>query len=207
MTRRLIVLTNTQSVDKPVDILRSESGIHRLSKLDEGTDILNLAQAYKAFLKENGIAHRATQDPNVAEANQVRIVKALYHFLLDHDHECHVFQCHSFKRALIGASDKIEKTVREYGMDKAKMNVRHLVLRVNQLVIDPCFTRLGNNFTGLDNYPYRELQSYFEGFMQVKQLASLTIPGEEGMLSLQDEMAHAAARPRCAIRLRKAAMR
>lgn len=145
-----------------------------LSKLDEPNEHLSLAHAYRLFLDGNTNAHMAQTSASAAEQYHTRIVKDLYKFFTDKDIECEVWLGKVFEKPLINPSPQIEGALKALGDVHVKNMLKHAVVKVNSLAIDPCFLRLGDHYTHLSNFPFREFPHFFKSMENIKHLVELT---------------------------------
>ncbi len=121
-----------------------------VSSTDEN---LGLGQVYEQFFKQNPQAQQVQQDPELAEKMLIQIVKSLYDFLVKHDFVVDVVSGTGYRNPIDGAS----KAIRAWQMRNNGAPIKHLAVKVNNQILDPCFKRLGDRVR-INHYPLTDFQ-------------------------------------------------
>lgn len=159
---RPIHVEELQVDDNTIDDLSVELFGHHMSEFDVdayedldslSSDGMTLGEAYRSFFEKNKKAEDSKASPSVAENYLVSVVRDLFKYLYDHGFEPSVIQGIEFQKPLENASAAIERWKK---MTKSQ-KIKHLVVKVGNLILDPCFKRLGKAVS-IDNYPVAEFQ-------------------------------------------------
>lgn len=147
--------------------MKSESGFH-------------LPQLLRKFIEENPIAEKCLNDTTVAEDKYLDVERALFRFLHANDFDPKMMLCVGFKEPVVGGSRRVQAYAT--GSMGAKA-IQHVVVCVNELVLDFGFRRLGEAFATAYNYPLVELKKKFEQIKVSNNLAN----SKGNMLSMSAE--------------------
>jgi len=152
---------------------------------------MTLASAYRKFLAASKLAAGALKSPTLADQYHVAIVRDLYHFLTDNDFTCDVLLGMGFKKPLVNAAKSITEDLEDHGYSVVADHLEHAVVKVNQLIIDPSYSRLGTSYETRDNYPVRDFYNYWELVKPIKHLLDLTPLALADRIKNMQEPAHA----------------
>jgi len=142
--------------------------------LSSSSEELTLAKAYKRFLENNPTARAALKSSSMADQYHVSIVKKLYNFLKSNDFDCEVLLGIGFRKSLVNASPSLMEALDLHGHAITTKHIEHAVVKVNQLIIDPSYRRLGSSYETRDNYPARDFATYWTKIRPIKHLLDLT---------------------------------
>jgi hypothetical protein len=131
--------------------------------------VATLGKAYLQFFDSHPLADQARSDKSVAEASLIPIVKSLYTYLSDLGFEVSAVRGFDFTKRLEGCSSSIEKWQH---LNKTTA-ISHLAVKVNNLILDPCFKRLGNSVR-VDNYALSDFQRLWRTQDVIASQASLS---------------------------------
>jgi hypothetical protein len=112
-----------------------------------------LGKAYSLFLEHHSDVADAKENGDVAENILIPTILKLFHFLVEHGFEPTVLRGSDFTKDLKGCSTAIESWVK----NTRNAKIKHLVISINNLIIDPCFKRLGQAVR-IDSYPLSDFQ-------------------------------------------------
>lgn len=145
-----------------------------LSKLDDHAESMSLAHAYKRFFEINPKYKLVLSSASAADMMHASVVRDLYKFLVANDLDADVYLGKHYKGSLRDPSPRIEDAVKKVGEEAVKKSIQHAVIKVNQLVVDPCFKRLGPGYSTIDNFPFREFTPHFGNALNIKHLVGMT---------------------------------
>lgn len=135
---------------------------------------MSLAKAYRKFLDSSLQAKSAARSAEAAEQFQVSLVKQLYHYFKANDIDCEVLLGVGYRGKLVSPSKELAELIQEMGLTKVAKSIEHAVVKVNQLVIDPSYRRLGTEYEERDNYPVRDFYKYWMAVRPLKHLLELS---------------------------------
>lgn len=115
--------------------------------------IATLGKAYKAFFDQNPTADKARTDSAVAEESLVPIVRALFSYLSNLGFDVTAVKGLDFTKQL----DDCSIVITQWRMLHKSTAISHLVVKINNLILDPCFKRLGSAVR-VDNYALSDFQ-------------------------------------------------
>lgn len=124
------------------------------------------------FIDENPEAQGSLANANTAEQHCADLPKRLYSFLYENEVEAELMLARGLKIVPRDGSTVLMARLNAGKTDKTQ--VQHLVVKVNSLVVDLCFKRLGT-LLPVYNYPLRELQGVFSEIKPALQLLNKKI--------------------------------
>jgi hypothetical protein len=119
-----------------------------------GKEASSFGRVYARFFETNSIAAQAKEDSRIAEENMIKIIQDLFNYLVSLNmSNVSVLSGFVFNKPLKVCSASIEK----WKMLNKSNDIKHLVIAVNGIILDPCFKRLGITVR-TDVYPISEFQ-------------------------------------------------
>lgn len=141
-----------------------------------------LAGALRHFIDNSSIARRALESPHIAHETNTALTKALYRFLKRQDFEPKLLVGAGFKRNLSNCAPQLEDEIKQYGVKRVVKELTHGVVRVNDLVFDLTFKRLGDTYCMPYNFPYRDWSPCWEEVKPMSHIADMTADDTQRIL-------------------------
>lgn len=130
---------------------------------------VSFGKVYARFFDTNTLAAKAKLDSRIAEENLIPIIRDLFTYLVSlNTSDVSVLVGTKFKKPLIESSASILKWI----MLNDSTEIKHLVINVNGVILDPCFKRLGEAVR-IDVYPVTEFKKLWQ---DVETIAIGTTP-------------------------------
>lgn len=138
------------------------------------SESMTLAKAVASFISED-VHVRAAQSSRIAAGNLgTTTVKALYKYLIDLDFDAEILVGKRYLKQLLAPSPSIQLLVEEIGHQNAAASITHGVVRVNDLVLDLLYQKIGTTYKQYNNFPLSEFEQYWMYVLDVKSLADMT---------------------------------
>ena len=135
---------------------------------------MSLARALDTFIADNPSV-RAAQTNRIAAGNLgTSTVKSLYHYLNGLDFDAEILVGKRYLKQLVSPSPSIQILIEEMGQRNAAAYISHGVVRVNDLVLDVLFQKIGATYKQYNNFPLLEFEKYWMYVLDVNSLVEIT---------------------------------
>lgn len=135
---------------------------------------ITLAHALEEFIAENSTVRAAQTSKVAADALGTSTVKALYRYLDDLDFDVEILVGKRYLKQLVLPSPRIALMIEELGPRTAAAHLTHGVVRVNDLILDLLFQKLGSTYKRYNNFPLMEFEKYWMYVLDVNSLVEIT---------------------------------
>ncbi len=146
---------------------------------------LTLAGAMRNFISADMQARNAQISSQHAGDGFTTLIKKFCAYLVRNDFDAKIVVGQTFLKRFVNACPQIHEKIKEIGEPNVAHNMQHPVVQVNGIVLDLCFLRLGTQYSGLNNFPYREFTKFFKEVKDVKHLMAITPEQAAHMMRMQ----------------------
>jgi len=147
---------------------------------------MTLARALSEFISEHSAVRAAQTSRAAADSLGTSTVKAFYRYLNGLDFDAEILVGKRYLKQIVQPSPSIAVMVEEMGQRSAAVNLTHGVVRVNDLVLDLLFQKIGATYKEYNNFPLTEFEKYWMYVLDVNSLVEIT---PERVKQLVDEAA------------------
>lgn len=135
---------------------------------------MTLARALNEFISEHSAVRAAQTSRTAADSLGTSTVKAFFHYLEKLDFDAEILVGKRYLKKLTMPSPTIAIMVEEMGQRNAAVNLTHGVARVNDLILDLLFQKIGSTYKQYTNFPLMEFEKYWMYVLDVKALVDIT---------------------------------
>lgn len=143
-----------------------------------------VAKVVNEYLKEDELAKQALQEPELAEEAYPTLLKNILHEMSFEEIDGKIVE-------YVGYKHHPDETAAEELQGKPPSAIRHSVIQVGGMAIDPCRLRLGLNYPLPLSYPIKNAKEHWQSLLTKAPPASRAASGKttlQARLSRQSEL-------------------
>ncbi len=149
-------------------------GKRSMSRVDDGGKTLTLGGALRRFIEINPHAHQSQISAVAAGDNNISLVKQFCAFLVKHDFDAEVLVGVGYRKKLVKPCPQLIAQMAEEGAPYVHTQLKHPVVKVNSVVIDLCFLRLGDSYEQSNSFSLKQFNEYWKETRNMADLMAIT---------------------------------